>query len=155
MSEDRFKDFAERARKRAAETVDTWYPENEGDNNGGRIESIQFIDFQYGRAPSTVFVTEDGTKVRYNWMGALPLSAWDRYKPVIGDFMWVHHHGTKPQKDDMNDYNNIQVVVFDQHTGEEKVPADDYTPPANVNADGEIINPQYEEKPFDESNEKL
>jgi hypothetical protein len=149
-----FKDILAKAKKRAAENVETWIPEEEGDNDGGIIESITFIEFAFtnkhradGLTPSTVIRREDGVAFRYNWMGTLPEQTFERTGPTIGDACWIHHHGTvdkdnKPKG--YNPYENIQILIFDPITGEEKVP--DTTIKLVDRETGEVITPVEEDK---------
>lgn len=150
--DDRFAQFVEKAKQRAAEQIETWFPKEEGDNRAGIVESITFIEFQFsnkhredGLTPSTVLRESDGTVFRYNWMGTLPETTWERVQPEIGDFVAIHHHGTRPQKDGMNDYELINVVVLDSSTGEEKVLTSRVTQAQAVNySTGEMINDEFE-----------
>jgi len=120
-------DMLARAKARASELIETWIPKEGEPGNGGIIESIKFLSFQYanqhredGLTASTVLRCEDGTAFRYNWMGTIPETTWEAVQPRIGDIVWIEHHGTRPQKDDMNPYELITAVVIDPATGEER-----------------------------------
>lgn len=149
-----FQDILAKAKQRAAENVETWIPEKEGDNAGGVIESITFIEFTFtnkhrpdGLTPSTVIRDEDGIAFRYNWMGTLPEQTFERTRPKIGDLCWIHHHGSVDKENKpkgYNPYENIQILIFDPETGEEKVP--DTTIKLVDRETGEVIPTPEEDK---------
>lgn len=116
-----------KAKQRASEVIESWIPKEGEDGNGGVIESIKFLSFQYdnnhrsdGLTASTVIRSEDGSAFRFNWMGTLPESTWEAVQPRIGDIVWIEHHGKREQKDGMNDYELVLITVIDPTTGEER-----------------------------------
>lgn len=117
-----------RAKQRAEISAESWIPENEGDNAGGIIEHIKYIEFAFsnrhrddGKTASTLILAQDGTRFRYNWMGTVPELTWETTNPQIGDVVWIHNHGDRPNKDpNMKPYNLTTVVVIDPATGEER-----------------------------------
>lgn len=155
-----FKELAERAKKRAAELIVSWIPEKEGDNDGGTIESIQMMSFEHpnlnrddGLTASTVIRRTDGSAFRFNWMSMLPEVTWERVKPQVGDFVWIHNHGmaksTKrvdPKTKEPTEYHQIQVMVYDSE-GREKTDGTDLLNLGNVDTStGEITHVSQAER---------
>lgn len=115
------------AQERAATEVETWIPENVGDNIAGTVIELGSIATIYGTyATTTIETLDDGTTpkrtMRVAWMGAVLEAQYDRMQPRPGDIVAFHYQKDVEPKSGMQAYHLIVAVVIDVKTGMSKVP---------------------------------